>query len=453
MLDSKSVSRCVVFLLLFWLGISPSLAASWRGSAILDRVVEDEIAKGVMPGAVLLVGQGDRILHHRAYGSRSILPRRTPMRLDTIFDCASLTKVVVTAPAVLMLVERGLVRLDDRVTRYLPEFRGGGRITVRHLLTHSSGLRPDLDLEPIWKGYETGVAKAFAENPVAKPGERFIYSDINYILLAEIVHRLSGKPIDRFAQDEIFEPLGMRESMFRPPATLLDRIAPTERLQDGLLLHGVVHDPTTRYMGGVAGHAGLFSTASDLSRYCRLILRRGRIGGKRLLSPLGVAAMTTAQQPKGLPSRGLGWDIDSPYASNRGDLFPRGGSFGHTGYTGTSLWIDPSTDAYVVLMTNRVHPNTKTSVVSLRSRVASAAAAALDAPGQATGERKAVAGPPPAPRVLTGLDVLARDSFAALDGMTIGLITNRTGIDRRGPPQHRAAGGGAQCDPRRDPDA
>ncbi len=408
-------------------------AEDWRGSAILDRVIEDEIAKGVMPGAVLLVGQGDRVLHHRAYGSRSLLPKRTPMRLDTVFDCASLTKVTVTAPAILMLVEEGRVRLDERITKYLPEFRGGAsRITVRHLLTHSSGLRPDLDLEPVWSGYATGVGMAYREVPVAKPGERFIYSDINFILLAEIVRRISAKPIDQFARERIFEPLGMRESMFQPPKTLLGRIAPTEKLADGTLLHGVVHDPTTRYMGGVAGHAGLFSTAADLGRYCRMLLDDGRHGGRRILSRLGVRAMTSEQQPAGLPARGLGWDIDSPYSSSRGDLFPRGSSFGHTGYTGTSLWIDPSSGAYVVLMTNRVHPRVSTSVVSLRSRVASATAAALDPPAGAQAAAKPAKPRGGAGEVLSGLDVLLRDGFARLDGRRIGLITNRTGIDRRG---------------------
>jgi len=213
---------CCIFALVL---ASPCLADGWRGSAILDRVVEDEVAAGTMPGAVLLVGQGDRILHHRAYGDRSLLPSRAPMRLDTVFDCASLTKVVATAPSILMLVEEGLIRLDERVTDYLPKFSGGNsRITVRHLLTRSSGLRPDLDLEPVWSGYETGIAMAYREVPVAKPGEKFIYSDINFILLAEIVRQVTGLRIDEFARERIFEPLGMRETMFQPPATLLERL-------------------------------------------------------------------------------------------------------------------------------------------------------------------------------------------------------------------------------------
>ena len=375
----------------------------------------------------MLVGQGDRVLHHRAYGDRSILPSRKPMRLDTIFDCASLTKVVVTAPAILMLVEEGRLRLDDRVTKYLPEFnRGSSRITVRHLITHSSGLRADLDLEPVWSGYETGVQKAYREVPVARPGERFLYSDVNFILLAEIVRQLSGKRIDEFARERIFEPLGMRESMYLPPATMLERIAPTEKLPDGTLLHGVAHDPTTRYMGGVAGHAGMFSTAADLAKFCRMMLNQGVHAGRRVLSPMGLAAMTRPQSPSGLPERGLGWDIDSPYASSRGDLFPIG-SYGHTGYTGTSLWLDPSSKAFVVLLTNRVHPTTSTSVVSLRSRLASAVAAAIEPRAASAATVKTSKS-----QVLTGLDVLVRDGFALLEGKRVGLIANRTSVDRLG---------------------
>ena len=401
-------------------------AAPWQGSATLDAVLERAVADGTIPGGVLLVGQGDQILHHKAYGYRSLVPAKEPARLDTIYDCASLTKVVVTAPAVMMLVEQGRVRLDDRVTAYLPKFRNGdSAITVRQLLTHYSGLRPDVDLEPVWSGYETGIAKAYREVPVTEPDQRFIYSDINYILLAEIVRAAARARIDEFARKHLFEPLGMSGAWFNPPATTLGRIAPTEKLLDGTLLHGVVHDPTTRYMGGVAGHAGLFATAADLSRYVRMILHGGELDGKRVLSPLGVAAMTRPQSPDGKPARGLGWDISSPYASPRGDLFPVG-SFGHTGFTGTSIWIDPGTKAYVILLANRVHPSAgRGSIVSLRSRVASAVAAAL-APGAPQSPER------PAGQTRTGLDVLVAENFQRLAGKRIGLITNHTGVDRLG---------------------
>ena len=410
-------------------------AAEWRGSAFLDSVIEESIAAGQIPGAVALVGQGDRILHHRAYGNRSLVPTEEPMRLDTIFDCASLTKVVATTPSILQLVEQGKVRLQDRVTHYIPEFSDGrSSITVRQLLTHTSGLRADLDLEPEWEGYETGIVKSYAEVPEARPGERFIYSDINFILLAEIVSRVSGLRINEFAQQQVFEPLGMRDTTFVPDPKLRDRIAPTTRLADGTLLHGVVHDPTTRFMGGVAGHAGMFSTAADLSRYVRMMLGEGRLGDVRLLSPLAVKAMTRPQTPENIPARGLGWDINSRFSSIRGDLFPAG-SYGHTGYTGTSIWIDPGTDSYVILLTNRAHPSDSGSVVSLRSRVSSIVAAAVSSREGST--QQSDVGPTdtgsqrePLTQVLTGLDVLVRDGFAPLAGKRVGLITNHTGIDR-----------------------
>ena len=411
----------------------PAFAAEWRGSANLDRIVNEAIDARAVPGAVLLIGRGDVILHEAAYGARRLVPKREPMAIDTVFDAASLTKVVVTAPAVMMLVEEGRIRLNDPVATYLPSF-AGGEITVRQLLTHTSGLRPDIDLVPVWSGYETGVAKALREKPTAAPGTRFIYSDINFILLAEIVHQVSGLPIHEFAAQRIFEPLSMTDSTYLPGDALRARVAPTEQLPDGTILDGVVHDPTTRFMGGVAGHAGMFTTAKDLGRFVQAMLRGGERGGRRILSPLSVAQMTTRQSPPELPSRGLGWDIDSTYASPRGDLLPIG-SYGHTGYTGCSIWVDPHTRLWIVLMTNRVHPTTRTSVVSLRSRIASAAAAALDdldfdSAREAVWGRAAAI--PAVPRVETGLDVLVAENFERLAGKRIGLITNHTGIDRLG---------------------
>ncbi len=412
---------------------APALAAEWKGSLTLDRIVAQAIDDQTIPGAVLLVGRGDVILHEGAYGDRRLVPYREPMAIDTVFDAASLTKVVVTAPAVMMLVEEGRIRLNDRVTKYLPDFAGGD-ITIRQLLTHTSGLRPDVDLAPVWSGYETGIAKALAERPTVEPGTSFVYSDINFILLAEIVHQVTGLPINEFAAERIFEPLSMTDSTYLPGDALRARIAPTEQLPDGTILDGIVHDPTTRFMGGVAGHAGMFTTAKDLGRFVQAMLRGGERGGRRILSPLGVAQMITNQSPPGLPPRGLGWDIDSPYASPRGDLLPIG-SFGHTGYTGCSIWIDPHTRLWIVLMTNRVHPTIRTSVVSLRSRIASAAAAALDdldfdSALDAVGGRAAAVRV--LPRVETGLDVLVAEHFKRLAGKRIGLITNHTGIDRLG---------------------
>ena len=253
-------------------------------------------------------------------------------------------------------------------------------------MTHFSGLRPDLDLEPAWSGYQTGIRKALIDQPAGPPGERFVYSDINFILLGEIVHRLSGQLVSDFAREQIFKPLGMARVMFQPSASLIRRIAPTE-VEHGHVVRGVVHDPTARAMGGVAGHAGLFTTADDLARFAQMMLNLGEFGGKRLFSPLTIRKFTSPQSPADQPMlRGLGWDIDSPLSGNRGELFPLG-SYGHTGFTGTSLWIDPSTKTYVILLANSVHPSRGKNLTSLRARVATITAAALgvDRPGRAAG--------------------------------------------------------------------
>ena len=420
-----------------------SAATRFAGGPTLDAAIEEAIRKDEIPGAVLLVCSKGRTVYRKAYGQRSLVPRRESMTVDTIFDVASLTKVVATTPAIMKLVETGKLRLSDRVTQYLPEFQGGAsEITVRNLLTHFSGLRGDVDLEPAWSGYQTGIQKALVDKPVAAPGERFIYSDINFVLLGEIVSRLSGKPLEEFAAEVVFRPLGMKETMFRPPASLRPRIAPTEQLPGGAEpLRGVAHDPTSRFMGGVAGHAGLFSTADDLALFAEMMLRFGRHGNVQLFSPLTVRRFTAPQSPPDQPIlRGLGWDIDSPYSGPRGDLFPVG-SYGHTGFTGTSLWIDPATQSAVILLAASVHPKPRAPLTSLRSRVATVVAAALDADAPAAGlagynetvtgagVRRAVARNA---RVLTGLDVLAGQNFAPLAGKRVGLITNQTGVDREG---------------------
>ena len=336
----------------------------------IDTIVTDDIAQKKLPGAVVLVGRGDRIVYHKAFGHRATTPALELMTLDTIFDVASLTKVVATTTSVMLLVEQGKVRLNDRVSTYFPGFERYGKadITVRHLLTHMSGLRPDVDLADLWTGTDAAIALAIEEVPSAPPGTRFIYSDINYFLLGELVHSVSGATLDQFTRDRIFAPLGMTDTMFTPPPSLQPRIAPTESCTpygwpchgpDMQMLRGTVHDPTARRMGGVAGHAGLFSTAADLARFCQMLLNGGKAAGMRILSPLAVTKMTTAATPDDERNlRGLGWDIDSAFSANRGELLPIG-SFGHTGFTGTSLWIDPVTDLYVVFMSNRVHPDGK----------------------------------------------------------------------------------------------
>jgi len=346
--------------------------------AQLDEVIEASIAQEETPGAVVLVARQGRIVYRKSLGHRALIPRREAMTLDTLFDVASLTKVLATATSILILVEEGKVSLTDRVSQYLPPFAQEGKdpITVVQLLTHYSGLRADLDLDEPWEGYETAIELAFQEKPISEPGEQFIYSDINYIVLAEIIREVSGQSLNEFAAKRIFWPLGMTNTRFLPPPQIHDQIAPTD-FRDGQLLRGVVHDPTTARMGGVAGHAGVFSTVEDTAIYAQMILNGGLYNGVRILSPLSVLQMTTPQSPVGATDwRGLGFDIRTPFSGPRGDLFPVG-SVGHTGFTGTSLWIDPVSEVFVILFTNRVHPDGKGNVISLRKRVASVVAASV----------------------------------------------------------------------------
>jgi len=346
--------------------------------ARLDEVLEASITEEETPGAAVLVARRGRIVYRKSLGHRARLPRREAMTLDTLFDVASLTKVMATAPSIMILVEEGKVSLTDPVSKYLPRFAQHGKdaINLLQLLTHYSGLRPDLDLDEPWEGYETAIELAFQEKPISPPGEQFIYSDINYIVLAEIVREVSGQTLNEFSAERIFSPLGMTKTRFLPPPQLRDQIAPTD-FRDGQLLRGIVHDPSTARMGGVAGHAGVFSTVEDTAIFAQMILNGGHYNGVRILAPLSVMQMTTPQSPVGATDwRGLGFDIRTPYSGPRGDLFPVG-SFGHTGFTGTSLWIDPFSEVFVILFTNRVHPDGEGSVIALRKRVASVVAASV----------------------------------------------------------------------------
>jgi uncharacterized protein YbbC (DUF1343 family)/CubicO group peptidase (beta-lactamase class C family) len=422
--------------------------------APIADAVRAAIARHELPGAVVLVGRGDDVAYRGAFGQRAAEPAPELMTEDTIFDLASLTKVVATTTSVMQLMEEGRIRLSDRVAQFIPEFGRYGKraITIRHLLTHVSGLRPDLELDVEFSGVEEAIRRASEEVPVAAPGERFIYSDINFFLLGDIVARVSGERLDRYAKRHIFDPLGMNDTMFLPPDSLRGRIAPTERCEPLVwpcdrpgapFLRGIVHDPTSRRMGGVAGHAGLFSTAADLSRFCRMVLAGGSLGATRILSPATVAKMTTPATPPGMAEvRALGWDIDSTYSANRGELFPLG-SFGHTGFTGTSLWLEPHSGSYVVFLSNRVHPDGKGDVTPLRARVATIAARALltradiesfGARGLLARDRAIERAAPDGerPPTLTGLDVLAAEGFARLRGKRVGLVTNQTGRSRQG---------------------
>ena len=330
-----------------------------------------------LPGGVLwLERQG--VAFHRAYGMASTQPVSAVAQGDTIYDAASLTKVVATTPAVLLLHERGKLNIEDPVRKHLPEFTGQGReaITIRQLLTHTSGLRPDISVNG-WTGHQECIAKCVVEVPRAAPDERFIYSDINFQLLDEIVRRVSGKRLDMFCTEEIFGPLKMYDTGYNPPVTKHARIAPTT-VTDGKALRGVVHDPRARKTSGIAGHAGLFTTAPDLARYARMLLQTGELDGIQLFKAETVQLMTSVQTPPTLPARrGLGWDIDTGYSSPRGHKFPLG-SFGHTGFTGPSLWIDPYSETFVVFLCNRVHPTERgPSVVPLRRTLGTLAAEAV----------------------------------------------------------------------------
>jgi uncharacterized protein YbbC (DUF1343 family)/CubicO group peptidase (beta-lactamase class C family) len=413
----------------------------------VDEVMQEALTKGNMPGAVVLVGHNGRIVYRKAFGFRSLEPTREVMTVDTIFDLASLTKCIATATAMMQLIERGQIRLNDPVATYLPEFaqNGKGNLTVRELMTHFSGLPPDLDLKSPWQGRDAAFAMAMQERSEIPPGTRFVYSDINFEILGFLVEKISGMPLNEYAGTHIFAPLGMRDTRFLPPPDWVARIAPTQYDEQGNMLRGVVHDPTARRMGGVAGHAGLFSTADDLAKYAQALL-----SGNKVLDRPAVEKMTTPQQPATAASlRGLGWDIDSPFASNRGDLLPVG-SFGHTGFTGTSLWIDPVTDTYIILLTNAVHPRGQGSVISLRSRVANAVVMSLNLTvserakfrlARITGYNESMMGDrrlrTRSGNVKAGIDVLEDHAFRELHPnpehpMRIGLVTNQTAFDAHG---------------------
>ena len=395
----------------------------------IDRTIDTAIAEHKLPGGVLHLERGDSV-YEKVYGNRALVPAVETMTGDTIFDAASLTKVVATTPSIWLLIERGKIEIDAPVSRYIPEFRGGWRdeITIRHLLTHTSGLRPDLDLSTPWTGYDTAIRMAIAEEPRQRPGYTFRYSDINFELLGEIVKRVSGDDLDVFAKREIFEPLGMIDTSFRTAERT--RVAPTEQTPEGML-RGVVHDPTARRMGGVAGHAGLFTTVHDLTLYCRMLLR----GGTPILKTETVNMLTSVATPPNVAVRRAGgFDLDSSFSRPRGEIFPLG-SYGHTGFTGGMMWIDPFSKTFYVFLSNRVHPNGTGDVlrlqVALGTLAAQAAGVAGDVPGalpvRPGGQVRFTFG---GPDTNNGIDHLEAERYAPLRGMRVGLLTNHTGIDR-----------------------
>jgi CubicO group peptidase (beta-lactamase class C family) len=347
-----------------------------------DQAVERLIAQRQLPGAAVWIERMGHGSYHRAYGQRAVDPAPEPLDEATIFDAASLTKPVVTATLVQLLRERGLLDMEAPLQRYLPDCGDAGKaaITLRQLLTHSSGLPASLPGNGAgdWAGAAAAQRIACGLPLAAPPGTQFRYSDVNYILLGRIVERASGQPLEQLAEQALFGPLGMGDSGYLPLRRMAAaRIAPTERLADGRLLRGEVHDPTARKMGGVAGHAGLFTTTADLARFARMLLAGGVAeDGRRLLSADSVALLTTVQSPPALAEqRGMGWDIASPYSRPRGSLYPAT-SFGHTGFTGCAFWLDPGSRSFFVLLSNRVHPGPGTNVLPLYGELGTLAARA-----------------------------------------------------------------------------
>ena len=403
----------------------------------LNTIIPAQIAAGNVPGAVVVVGHDGKMIYRQAFGQRMVTPQVLPMNPDTIFDIASLTKVVATTTAIMQLVDAGKIDLDCPVAKYWPVFgaNGKGRVTIRNLMTHSSGLRADINPKSSWSGYDGGVVAVAEDEPVYCPGQGYRYSDANFVALGEVVRRVSSLTLNVYCAQKIFGPLGMKNTGFLPSPAVKSRIAPTD------VRWGTVHDPTAYKLGGVAGNAGVFSTADDLAILCQMILNQGTYQGKRILSPQAVAAMIKPQRlPGSNVIHGLGWDIKSPYSRAFNLAFPFG-SFGHTGYTGTSIWMDPKSKTCLIILTNRLHPHGRGEVKSLRTYVSAAVADAVpmgppamaaNDPGFSSTEMLGFGAADTPDRVKSGLDVLAAQNFAPLAGKNVGVITNHTGRSAAG---------------------
>ena len=533
--SARRVVAVMALLCVVRVGVSQSVPTKAPDFGAVSKLLNDAVAAHHPSGAGVMIGHGGSVVFEQAYGDRKLAGEpgldgqpsaAEPMTEDTIFDMASLSKCLSTATAVMQLYEQGKVQFDDPVEKYLPEFNAGhdaerAKVTVRMLLTHTSGEAPDVDLKDAWglaaPDFMEGVHRALTTPLMSEPGAVFRYSDINFILLGYMVQVLSGEPLDVYAQENIFKPLGMTETRYLPLAkacgphrvvgaaivwvaaprgrelfacpkgdwstSLLPRIAPEAHDDEAKadpgtnpdydrLLRGTVHDPTTRRMGGVAGHAGVFSTAQDVSLFAQALL--DRLAGRPSNFPLKqetlelmvapeqpghderqVAAANAAERAaiaagdkpaamglaphypavKGQDLRGFGWDIDTAFSKPRGVVFPIG-SFGHTGFTGTSLWMDPGSDTYVILLANAIHPRGGAPISNLRGEVASAGGEALGLYGATAAasetERSSA--------TMTGIDVLEEEHFKALVGgashvdhaLALGVLTNQTGLDRAG---------------------
>ncbi|WP_417386117.1 exo-beta-N-acetylmuramidase NamZ domain-containing protein [Gimesia sp.] len=397
--------------------------------ATIDYVVQRGLERDSMPGAVVLVGYQGKVVFLKAYGNRQVKPEKVAMTTDTVFDLASLTKPIATATSIMQLVEQGKVQLSDPVAKYIPEFAVNGKqdITVYQLLTHQGGLIPDNSIKDYQDGPEKAMQRVYDLKLYYEPGTRFAYTDVGFILLGEIVKRVTGKSVHEYSQANIFQPLGMTETGYLPASELRKRAATTQQ-REGRWMQGEVHDPRAYKLDGVAGHAGLFSTAEDLAVYAQALLNKGRSGETQFMKPETIDLMTRGYQVVDI-NRGLGWDVLSGYSSNRGDLFSSQ-AFGHGGFTGTSLWIDPAQDLFVIFLSNRVHPDGKGSVNSLAGRIGTIAAAAINA--DTVSQSVPATSSSDSLNVLTGIDVLQAEQFKSLKGLRIGLITNHTGLTRDG---------------------
>lgn len=427
---------CLILILVSWNGAGMAgEVLQEKGVKLMREAIARAIKSGEAPGVVVVVGQGE---HQEVIvmGNRAEKPQIEVMTADTVFDVASLTKVVATNTCVMKLVEQGSLDLEKPIRTWLPEFDGEGRehIKLRHLLTHTSGLAAGLSMREVWEGRDEGRKRILSAKPLRSVDEVVRYSDLNFLLLGEIVERVSGKRLNQLADEWIFNPLKMASTGYLPTnrEDLRDRIAPTA-MNGTEWMRGVVHDPCSRRIGGVTGHAGLFSSAEDLSRFARMLIREGELDGVRILQPETIRLMTSVQTPPTVWSRrGLGWDLDSPYSRPRGKRFPLG-SFGHTGFTGVSMWICPVAKSFVIVLTSRLHPDNKGNVIPLQEELATIAADHLKGVNiqdlePALSPRLS---PDETPTVWNGIDVLSRNGFKQLRGLKVGLVTNHSGVDQK----------------------
>ncbi len=377
-----SIARVIPIVVLAFVSLTFADMTSFKNA---EKAIAQAINEENIPGAVLLAGNRDGVVYIKSIGDRAVEPTHEAMTDDTIFDLASLSKPIGCATSVMILVDRGKIQLTDPVMKHIPEFGNNGKeaITVEQLLLHTGGLIPDNPMSDYTDGVETAWKKLHELTPKWEPGTRVKYSDVGFIILGKLVETVDGRPLSQFAQEEVFKPLGMKDTTYLPAAERKPRIAPTEKRSkdDADFIRGEVHDPRAHALGGFAGHAGLFGTADDVSRWVRMLLNGGQLDGTRILSKSTVKNMLTQRclEADGETNcRGLGVDIDSGYSpAPRGGHFPVGTSFGHTGFTGTSFWADPETGVFYVLLTSRLHPDGKGEVKELRRAVSTDVAEGL----------------------------------------------------------------------------